>query len=174
MDIVTNLCLILRYQGRTTELRKLQRDNNLAFEDAIDEMCIEDVRKELGKAKSLIDRKKHIQAEAVLAPLVKAAPSQPDAWFLLGLALHRQTDDQSPEAEPLFRQRVVGAEVAYRKALALDKTQKNAWMFLGLMLATLGLRYTEAEKCFNEVLKLEPGHPNARRYIQMCKESASK
>ena len=50
----------------------------------------------------------------------------------------------------------------------------EAWMFLGLMLAMLRWKYQEAEQCFTMVLKLNPNHPNARRYIQMCRQSAAK
>ena len=106
MDIITNLCLMLRVQGRMAELRKFKQENNLVFEDEAEAEAeakakakakakANDSNKSLAKAKSLIDSNMFHQAEVVLTPIVEANPAQPRAWFLLGLALHKQVQYSS-------------------------------------------------------------------------------
>lgn len=183
-DIIANLCNALRGQGRVEELNTLARDYGLVFEGETEDMA-EDRRaaevrrksaeKDVAKAKSLMDRKQWTKADGILKRVVEeGGSSHPYAWLFLGVCNYQLAQGPSPAAEPLFRFRVATSEGAFRQALKLDASLIKARTKLGLHLPSLRWQYKEAEKCFKMVLKLDPRHPDARRYVKMARDGAAR
>ena len=83
-------------------------------------------------------------AESVLAPLLAAFPSQPDALHLMGGVRSLQ-------------QRADEAEQFYRQSLAHDSNQPRVFVSLGLLLRRQG-KLEEAIGVYREAIRLAPGY----------------
>jgi tetratricopeptide (TPR) repeat protein len=76
-------------------------------------------------------------------------------------------------AEALMEMRLCDAAAShFRRATALDPRQPDAWAGLGWALRLLG-RFDEAEACFAEVRRIDPGHAGGFRHIALGRPSTS-
>jgi tetratricopeptide (TPR) repeat protein len=84
-------------------------------------------------------------AQSVLDAAGKQFPDDLQIHFLQG-ALHEKQN------------RIADAEVAFRKALELEKNSAPAMNYLGYMLADRGLKLDEALKLIQKAVEVEPGN----------------
>eukprot|EP00884_Botryococcus_braunii_P010506 jgi/Botrbrau1/19457/Bobra.0338s0077.1 len=61
-----------------------------------------------------------------------------------------------------------GAERCYKQALELEPQLVDGWVAQGALHANSG-RYTEAVSHFETALRLDPGHQNARKYLDLTR-----
>jgi tetratricopeptide (TPR) repeat protein len=86
-------------------------------------------------------------AKGLLEAAGKNAPSDPHAWFSLGL-LYKNSDNPQGSVE------------AFRRVTEIDPNDADSWYFLGAALAQLK-QYPQAIEAFQHTLKVNPLHASA-------------
>jgi len=89
--------------------------------------------------------KKHDDAQAAAAAIVKQFPNQSGAYFQQGSILERQ-------------KKYTEAEQAFRKALELEKDNPAVLNYLGYMLADRGMKLDEAVSMIEKALEQDPSN----------------
>jgi len=88
------------------------------------------------------------QAEAVLQEILRTAPTDVKATFLLGVCHFR-------------RKQLVAAEDLFRRVIGIDERHSRAWYYLGLAHERQA-RPTEAREAYRRALDLDPAFNEAR------------
>ena len=146
----------------------------------------------LYRAKSLVHLQDFAGAEGALRGYVPSHPDSSDALYMLGFVLNRQNRPAEslasytkaaaitrPIADDL---KIVGLDYALlddyadaikwlEKAVALDRTNQDAWYYLGRAYYTKS-RLMEARKAFLTVLDLEPHDAKAENNLGLVFESS--
>jgi len=146
----------------------------------------------LHEAKSLIHLQDYAGSERALRSYIRSHSESSDALFMLGFVLNRQNQPADslavytraaaitpPTADDL---KIVGLDYVLlddyadaikwlEKAVALDRTDKDAWYYLGRAYYTKA-RLEEARKAFLKVLNLDPHDARAEDNLGLVFESS--
>jgi tetratricopeptide (TPR) repeat protein len=145
----------------------------------------------LFEAKSLVHLQNFPGAEKALQDYVHAHPASSDALYMLGFVLNRENRPAEslasytnaaaismPTADDL---KIVGLDYALlddysdsikwlEKAVSLDRTNQDAWYFLGRAYYTKA-RFADARKAFLAILSLDPLNVRAQNNLGLIFES---
>ena len=98
-------------------------------------------------ARSYTRTRRHERAAAELAAAIELAPQDAGLWLELAFAYERQKD-------------IAAAEVAARKALAIDPKNPEFLNFLGYMFADANVKLADAEPLILGALEVDPRNPH--------------
>jgi tetratricopeptide (TPR) repeat protein len=109
------------------------------------------------KARELSITGDYYGAIVLLKQAVEFAPDHSQAWFLLGSCQERNPKWHRAAAE------------SYQRALAIDPNFVDALISLGDLYRSDGLT-SRAQACYDDVLKIAPENPEAKRRLQALKK----
>ena len=111
----------------------------------------------VSRARALLGRERHADAERSARDALALAPDDAAAWTLLGrtLAAPDEAATGAPADRPPAPARAVAAEEAWRNALRLEATNAEAMFYLGNAARERG-EYVEAIRTYEEALTHHP------------------